>query len=341
MAVALLAGLQACTARPGDQLRAAPGEDGFAQEAFVIPIGKLGSADLAESRHLRAVATTSIVGDVVGQVGGEAVELTIMLPAGADPHSYVATPRQLAEASDADVVFLNGFGLEEGLGGILEELSTSVPMVSISEGVTGMSISEQGEAPEHDAAGVQPDLGEARHAHAGIDPHVWFDPTIVMQWTRNAAAALSALDPASRGGFQANAEGYLEQLGELDIWIAKQIAAIPPTDRVLVTDHLELGYFARRYGFDIVGAVIPAYSSGAAPSPQDMAELLAAIETRAVNAVFVGATANPDAAQAVAREAGIRVIVLYTGSLSEPGGPADSYLRMMEYDVGAIAASLR
>jgi ABC-type Zn uptake system ZnuABC Zn-binding protein ZnuA len=219
------------------------------------------------------------------------------------------------------------------MGGTLELLAVDVPVVSISEGVQGIPLAEGAEELAHE--------GEEPHEEGGVDPHVWFDPTIVMQWTQNAAAALSARDPANRETFQANADAYVESLRSLDARIRESVAAIPTAQRVLVTDHFVFGYFARRYGFEVVGAVIPAYSSSASPSPRDLADLLGAIEEHGVKAVFVGLSANADAAQAVAQDAGIQIVPLYTESLSEAGGPADSYLGMLEYNVNAIVEALR
>ena len=316
----------------------------FVDAEYVTTLADLVPVEIGQGERLGVVATTNIVGDVVANVGGEAVELTVLLPSGADPHGYVATPRELAEASEASLLFLSGFGLEEGMGGTLEQLAVDVPIVSISEGVQGILLAEGAEELAHEGeepSAGEPGAGEEPHEAAGVDPHVWFDPSVVMQWTRSAAAALSARDPANEDTFQANADAYVESLRTLDAWIKENVAAIPQAQRVLVTDHFVFGYFARRYGFEVVGAVIPAYSSSASPSPQDLADLLGAIQEHGVKAVFVGLSANADATQAVAQDAGIQVVPLYTESLSEPGGPADSYLGMLEYNVKAIVEALR
>ena len=338
-ALVWIVALQACRPASGGQPTAE-----FVDAGYVSAIADLVPAEPGQGERLGVVATTNIVGDVVANVVGDSIELTVLLPSGADPHGYVATPRELAEASDASLLFLSGFGLEEGMGGTLEQLAVDVPIVSISEGVQGIPLAEGAEelAPEgEEPSGEKSGAGEVPHEGVGVDPHVWFDPTIVMQWTRNAAAALSARDPANQETYLANADAYVESLSRLDAWIQETVAAIPQAQRVLVTDHFVFGYFARRYGFEVVGAVIPAYSSSASPSPQDLAGLLGAIQEHGVKAVFVGLSANADAAQAVAQDSGIQVIPLYTESLGEAGGPADSYLGMLEYNVNAIVAALR
>jgi ABC-type Zn uptake system ZnuABC Zn-binding protein ZnuA len=315
------------------QLSAGPGQ--FIDPPYVSSIGDLRAVETRPAGPLRIVAATTIVADVLAQVGRQAVDVVTLLPPGADPHGFVATPRQLAEISASDLVVLSGFGLEEGMGGVLEQVSADVPVVSLSEGIVGVPI---GEGIAHEQ---EPEGGDEQHTAGGVDPHVWFDPILVMEWTRNAATALGSLSPAHREVFQENAEAYREALLSLDSWIAEQIEAIPPAQRVLVTDHFVFGYFARRYGFEIVGAVIPAYSSSASPSTQDLVSLLDAIEQHQVKAVFVGLSANPEAAETVAAETGAEVVPLYTESLSGPDGPAASYLALMRYDVDAIVQALR
>jgi len=338
-ALAWIVALQGC----GPAFEGQPAAE-FVDAGYVTAINDLVPAGTSPGERMRIVATTNIVGDVVTNVGGAAIDVTVLLPSGADPHGYVATPRELAEASEASLLFLSGFGLEEGMGGTLEQLAVDVPIVTISEGVQGIPLAEgaQGLAPEgEEPGGEEPGAGEEPQEGGGVDPHVWFDPAMVMQWTQNAAAALSARDPANQKTFQANADAYVGALRSLDAWIGDSLAAIPPAQRVLVTDHFVFEYFAQRYGFEVVGAVIPAYSSSASPSPQDLADLLGAIEEHGVKAVFVGLSANADAAQAAARDAGIQVVPLYTESLGDAGGPAASYLAMMEYNVNAIVEALR
>jgi ABC-type Zn uptake system ZnuABC Zn-binding protein ZnuA len=332
LALFLVAGCQPTPGPVSGELEA----DDRAAVVYLTFIAELTPAGLGGGERLRVFATTSIVGDVVAQVGGEAIELTVLLPPGSDPHGYSATPRELADISSADLLFVSGFDLEEGLGGVLEQVAVEVPVISISEGLAGRPMTE--EAHDHEGE----DTGGAEQDHqdeeGGIDPHVWFDPTIVMQWARNAGQALGARDPSHQATFQANAERYVQAL---DRRIEAELAGLPPGQRVLVSDHFVFGYFADRYGFEVVGAVIPAYSSSASASPQDLAALQQTIQEHGVKAVFVGASASPGAAEALARDAGIVVVRLYTESLSEAGGPATTYIAMMEYNVQAIVEALR
>ncbi|MFQ6102551.1 MAG: metal ABC transporter solute-binding protein, Zn/Mn family [Anaerolineae bacterium] len=273
----------------------------------------------AEER-LQVVATTTIVGDVVHAVGGDVIALTVLLPLGTDPHSYEPTPQDVAAVADADVVFVNGAGLEVFLDSLLENAGGDAQVVSVSEGITFRHLG-----------------GE----HGNPDPHVWFDPHNVAVWVANVEQTLSASDPANAEVYAANGSEYKTALQELDAWIRDQVAQIPEANRKLVTDHAAFGYFADRYGFEQVGAVFPGFSTLAEPSAQERAELEEAIRAFDVQAIFVGTTVNPGLAQQVAEDTGARVVFLYTGSLSEPGGPADSYLALMRYDVSAIVDALK
>jgi ABC-type Zn uptake system ZnuABC Zn-binding protein ZnuA len=278
----------------------------------------------------KVVATTTLVGDVVRQVGGNAIDLTVLLPVGADPHGFDPTPRDVSTVADADVVFINGLGLEQFLDRLLQSAGDSAQIVAVSDGVTPIEGHDEHEGEEHE--------GEE---HEGGDPHAWTDPNNVMVWTANIASALSQLDPANAAAYQANAEQYTEQLQVLDAWIREQVALIPAADRRLVTDHALFSYFAQRYGFEQVGAIVPGYSTLAEPSAQELAALEDAIRTLGVPAVLVGKTVNPSLAQRVADDTGTRLIPIYTGSLSEPEGDAGTYLDYIRYNVSAIVDALR
>ncbi len=273
----------------------------------------------------RIVATTTLVGDTLARVAGDRIELSVLLPPGADPHSFQSTPQDAAAVAGAQLVFINGFGLEEGLLETLVSVSGSVPLVSLSEGVEPREIAAA--AGEHREAGT-------------VDPHVWFDPTNVMLWVENARAALTKLDPAGADQYAANAAAYLIDLEELDAWIRTEVGRIPPENRELVTDHDNLEYFAAHYGLKIVGAVIPAYSTLAQPSAKEIAELEQTIARYDVPALFVGVAVNPALSQQVAQDMGIALVPLYTDSLSGPEGPAGTYMDLMRYTVSAILEAL-
>ena len=286
--------------------------------------------DSGRSDKIKVVATTTILGDVVQRVGGEAIDLTILLPTGVDPHSFEPAPKDLTAVTGADMIFINGAGLEEFLNRLLESAGeASTEVVDTSEGI------QLRELEEPDAGGLEEPEGQ------NVDPHVWFDPANVMIWTQNIEKALSDLDPANAQAYAANADAYRAELQQLDSWIQGQVTQIPQDRRKLVTDHQVFGYFADRYGFEQLGAVIPSFTAAAEPSAQQLAALENSIKKAGVQAIFVGKTVNPILAQRIASDTGTKLVALYTGSLTEPGGEADSYIALMRYDVAAIVEALK
>jgi manganese/iron transport system substrate-binding protein len=293
----------------------------------------------ARGDKLSVVATTTIVGDVIRQVGGDAIALTVLLPVGVDPHTFDPSPQDMAKVADADVVFANGAGLEAFLGRLLENAGGDADVIHVSEGITFIETEHHEDEAESDA--LADDALADEHAHEGVDPHTWTDPNNVLQWVDNIEAALVRHDPDRAADYKANAEAYRAQLRDLDTWVREQVSAIPVENRKLVTDHTAFAYFAQRYGFEQVGAIVPGYSTAAQPSAQDLANLEDHIKTYGVKAVFVGSTVNPALAQRVAEDTGVGLVYLYTGSLTEPGGEADSYLSYVRYNVAQIVEGLR
>lgn len=302
--------------------------------AFFILSGcrAVGSSDASDGSggQLKVVATTTILGDVVRQIGGEAIELTVLLPAGIDPHTFQPSPQDLTALSQADLIFINGAGLETFLNDLLENAQEQTQIASASQGIDLRQVENAlAEDSDHD-----------EHENEGVDPHVWFDPNNVIVWTENIEVALSELDSANAEIYRNNAEVYRSELQELHGWINGQVEQIPADNRALVTDHQVFGYFADRYGFEQVGAVIPSFNAGAEPSAQQIAALEDNIRKFNISAIFVGKTVNPELAEQIANDTGVQLIPLYTGSLTEPGGEADSYLSLMQYDVAAIVKGL-
>jgi ABC-type Zn uptake system ZnuABC Zn-binding protein ZnuA len=284
----------------------------------------LSPAPLGAGERLRVVATTTIVGDVVARVGGDAVQLTVLLPPGADPHTYEPTPADLTAVAGAHVLFVNGLGLEGFLERTLRNVG-DIPVVPVSAGIQPRLLEEH---------------GEESHAHGEADPHVWLDVRNVMIWVENIRQALSALDPAHADRYAANAAAYRAELEALDAWVLEQVAQVPPQNRKLVTNHPSFGYFADRYGFEQVAAVYP-ISPGAEPSAREIAELEETIRRFGVPAVFAETTVSPKLAEQVARDTGVRLVTLYTGSLGGPGSGVESYVDLIRYDVNAIVNALK
>jgi len=305
---------------------------------LLLSLSACGTRQVEEDGKLRVVATTTIVADVLSQVAGDLVDLSVLLPPGSDPHGFSPTPQDIAAVADADLVFANGAGLEEFLTPLLENAGGGAEVVHASEGIDFLEF--DGEHDEDLGEGQAEDQGEDHH-HEGIDPHVWFDPNNVVVWVDNFVAALAAADPDNAAIYTANGESYKAELESLHAWIEAQVALIPQANRLLVTDHRVFGYFAARYGFEQVGAVVPGYSTLSEPSAEELATLEDAIRAFQVKAILVGETVNPNLAQRVADDTGTQIVLVYTGSLSAADGPASTYLDFMRYNVDVIVGALK
>lgn len=273
---------------------------------------------------LQVVATTTIVGDVVGAVGGDAIDLKVLLPPGAEPHSFQASPQDIARITDANLVFVNGLSLEEGLMPIITGAVPSGRIVAVSDGVELIESKDTDHENDH-----------------GVDPHTWTDPNNVLIWTQNIAGALAAAAPEHADTFAANAKAYTNALLALDAWVREQVNQLPPEHRRLVTDHAIFGYFAHRYGFEQVGAIVPGFSAVAEPSAQELAQVEDAIQALGVKAVFVGNTVKPALTQRVADDTEIELITVFSDSLSASDGPARSYLEYVRYNTNAFVSGLK
>jgi ABC-type Zn uptake system ZnuABC Zn-binding protein ZnuA len=276
---------------------------------------------------VHVVTSSTILGDVVAQVGGEYIDLTVLFPIGADPHTFEPRPQDIAAISNARVIFLSGLGLEESIQTIIDT-NAAGEIIHVSDGIQVLELDDTHES-------------QAEHGHESGDPHTWTDPNNVILWTENISAALVRIDPPHASMYRSNADAYISSLRDLDAWIRSEVAEIPPGRRKLVTDHRAFGYFADQYGFEQAGALIGSFSTNASPSAQEIAALEDLIRTQNVPAVFVGAAANSRLAEQVAQDTGIPVIPVYTGSLTAPGGDAGNYLDFMKYNVTAIVEALK
>ncbi|MDP9364002.1 MAG: zinc ABC transporter substrate-binding protein [Chloroflexota bacterium] len=271
---------------------------------------------------LVVVATTGILADLVAQVGGERVEVVSLLPANADPHDFEPAPEDLVRVEGADSVVRHGLGLDEWSEGLIENADAELPVIVATEGIE-----------------TRPSDDEE---FAEGDPHVWFDPMRTGEMVRNIAAGLSEVDPDGEATYQARGDAYAAELRVLDAAIQAAIDTVPRERRKLVTNHDALGYYADRYGLEIVGTVIPGLETTAEPSAREVATLIEAIEREGVPAIFAENTTSPALAEELAAEAGVRVVDdLYTDSLGEPGSGADTYLGLMRTDTTLIVEALR
>jgi ABC-type Zn uptake system ZnuABC Zn-binding protein ZnuA len=277
---------------------------------------------------LTVVATTTFIGDVTTQVGGDLVDVSVMMPVGVDPHSFEPAPADIGKVAEADLVLINGIEFESFLEKLIENAGDESKVIVVSDGIELLAF----EGDEH------ADEGEE---HGEFDPHVWNDPNNVIVWTNNIAAVLSDHDPDNAVAYRTHADIYITELQALDTWIQEQLAQIPEANRQFVTEHGTMNYFAARYGFEVVGAVIPGFSTLAQTSAQELAELENQIRSLGVKAILVGNTVNPNLANQIAQDTGIQLVPIFSDSLSTPDGPAPTYLDFMRVNVDAIVEGLK
>ena len=304
----------------------------------ILTLPTLNPAQL-DGQPLKIVATTSLIGDVVAQVGGDHIDLTVLITAGQDPHSYEPAAQDLTVVTTAHAIFSNGWGLEEALIHDLEEISENGPILPISAGITPRSWShsaeEEGEEDDHDDHG---------HEESNIDPHVWFNIAHVKQWVDNAEQVLSQLDPAHAEIYTTNAAAYRQELQELATYATAQLEQIPPENRTLITNHDSFSYFAASYQFTIVGTILSGSSAVAEPSAQDLAQLINTIEQAGICTIFTETTHSDALAQTVAAELNqcpqVEIYPLHSGALGTAGSQTDSYIKMYRTNIDTIVTGL-
>ena len=277
-----------------------------------------GSADRAQGRTLRVVATTTQVADFAANVGGDRVQVTGLLKPNLDAHDYEPSPADLEAIARADVVLENGAGLESWLHDTITSSGFRGPLVDTSQGVRLRQL------------GGQP------------DPHIWQNPRNAMVMAANIEHALAAADPAEAGVFQANLAAYTSQLQALDAEVQRQLDSL--ANKQLVTNHDAFGYYIDRYGLQFVGSVIPSFDSSAELSGRDLRDLVAKIKATKVKAVFSETSLPPRAAETIAREAGVKVVegqdALYGDALGPVDSDGDTYLKMVRHNTRTIVDNL-
>ena len=300
--------------------------------AAAMTLGACGTAPSGDDVP-RIVVTTSTLGDLVSNVVGADATVEIVMPIGADPHSFSPSSRQVAAMTDADLVVANGLGLEENFADVLEsvtidgghvlDLGSMLDPITFSAGDDDHGEEDQEDVEDHT-----------------LDPHIWMDPLRMADAAGFVAEALAEIndeiDWASR------AATYAADLTDLHTEIEEMLFGVDDSERFLVTNHDALGYFAARYGFEVVGTVIPGGSTLGDPSSEDLAYLVATMRELGVSVVFAE-TIRPSAlADAVAAELGgeVQVVELFTGSLGEAGSGAETLIEMLRLDATRIAEAL-
>ena len=274
-----------------------------------------GSASL--SGALRVVATTTVFADIVRNVAGDRATVDWIIPAGAGPEDYEPKPADAQKLTDADLIVSNGVGLDSFLDRLIDAAGEgNATRLILGEGIPTIDVD-----------------GEP-------NPHFWLDPTLVTTYYVPAITAkLTALDPAGASAYATNAAAYTTRIAAMDAANLANVATIPPANRKLVTFHDAYPYFARHYGFELIGIILP--NVGQEPNAADLAALVEKVKAAGVKAVFSESQFSPELAQTLAQEAGITKVVttLYNDTVGPP--PADTYVTMMEWDVDQIVQALR
>jgi zinc/manganese transport system substrate-binding protein len=270
-------------------------------------------SDNASRDGVTVVATTTEVADLVRQVGGSRVNVERMLRPGGDPHDYEPRPSDVAAVADATVVFRSGGEVDEWLNEVIDNAGGDAEVVSLIDSVKRLD----------------------------DDPHWWQDATNGVRAVEAMRAELTEADPAGRATFARNAERTIGTLERLDRQITACVDRVPPAKRKIVTTHDALGYFAQRYGVEVVGAVIPSLSTQAQASAGDVQELVEQIRREGVEAIFPESSVNPDIERAIAREAGANIgDSLYADSLGPKGSPGETYTGALAADAAALVRGM-
>jgi zinc/manganese transport system substrate-binding protein len=277
---------------------------------------------------IRIVATTSILGDIASAVVGEEGEVEVLIPIGVDSHEFQPSPQQVQLIAEADLVVANGLGLEPGIQDILDSAAgDGTRIIELAPLVDPLPFTEPGGNEEEEEQGSE-------------DPHFWMDPI------RVGVAALALADELGvshpEGSWEERARKYATEMEATDQAVHDLVDPIPTEARLMVTNHEAFGYFAARYGFEVIGVVIPGGSTLAEPSSAEMAELVATMDHEGVQVIFAETSQPTVLAESIAAELGddVEVVELYTESLGPPESGAETLSEMLLTNAERISAAL-
>ena len=289
--------------------------------ALVVLLPLAARAEVPEK--LRVIASFSILADFVSEVGGEKVDTRMLVGANGDVHVYQPSPNAAQELKRAQMIVVNGLGLEGWMSRLISASGAKAPVVVATLGVTPREGQEEGE----------PD------GKRGIDPHAWQSIANAKIYVANIRDGLSAVDPADAAYFKTRADKYLARLDRTDARVRAAIAEIPAQNRRIVTTHDAFGYFGAAYGFEFIAP--QGVSTEAEPSARDIARLIEQIRKEKVPAVFLENISDPRLMKRVSEESGARIGGdLFSDSLSPGDGPAPTYIDMMDHNMDELKKAL-
>jgi zinc/manganese transport system substrate-binding protein len=317
---------------------------------FIVLGLVLGWATPAAAREpVRAVATFSILGDMVRNVGGDRIALTTLVGPDGDAHVFQPSPGYARAVAEAKVVFVNGLGFEGWLERLIRSAGYQGPVVVATAGIQPQTMAEEAKGGAHAHGHAHGGKGKDAHDHGGkgkdahdhgtLDPHAWQDLRNAQVYVDNIAAGLAKADPAGEPVYRANAAAYKSQLAALDAWVRAEIAQVPKPKRKVITTHDAFGYFASAYGVSFLAPV--GMNTDAEPSARQVAALIRQIRKENITALFVETITNPKLIEQIGKETGVKPGgTLYSDALSRPGGGADTYIGMFRHNVTLLKAAM-
>jgi zinc/manganese transport system substrate-binding protein len=316
--------------------------------ALLLLTGVSGGGAAAEK--IKAVASFSILEDMVREVGGDRVELVTLVGPDGDAHVFSPTPADAKTLAGADIFFVNGMGFEGWMERLEKSSGFKGKTVVASKGVSPTMEEAEGhrhrrEADHHDGDHAKDEREHKRHAkadhdaHEATDPHAWQDLANGKIYVANIRDGLIAADPQGKTVYEANAAKYLDAIAEEEIAVKAAISALPEGRRKIITSHDAFGYFSAAYGLEIIAP--EGVSTDSEASAQDVAKIIRQIKAEKIPAVFLENVADHRLLDQIARETGAKIGgVLYSDALSGPDGPASSYLGMFRHNISMLTAAL-
>jgi ABC-type Zn uptake system ZnuABC Zn-binding protein ZnuA len=283
-----------------------------------------------------ALAVETFLADIAQNIAKNRILVNSLMPVGLDPHEFEPIPADFIKISKNKILIINGSGFEGWLEQMIKNAGSSNYIIEASKGLRGRIDFQSGNNSQDKK------MSENKKKTSAIDPHFWLDPVYVIEYVKNICSELIKIDPGGKEIYLGNAQNYIEKLKQLDEWIKNRVKILPENKRLIVTNHESLGYFADRYGFQIVGTIIPGFSTDVSITAKEFAGLIEAVRSSEVKVIFLETGSNPDLAEQLAAETGIKVVYkLYTHSLSGPEGEAATYMEMMKFNVNTIVNNLQ
>lgn len=282
----------------------------------------------AWAAKLPVVASFSILADMTRQVGGDRVEVTSLVGPDQDAHVFQPSPSDVKRVAAAKVFVVNGLGFEGWMERLKKSAGFKGTLVVASQGIKPLITDDHGHDHGHN------------HGHGVSDPHAWHDLTLAQVYVRNIANGLIKADPAGKAYYQQRADAYIKQIAALNSWVQQTLASIPAAQRKVLTTHDAFAYLGKRYQVQFLS--VQGVSTDAEPSAKTVAGLIRQIRQNKVKAVFLENMTNPRLINQLSREAGVKVQgKLYADALSQPNGPAGTFLQMVKHNVTVLAGAMR